>query len=340
MRFFVQANSVRHRFALEWLEEVGGSALAGWGWQLDKELTFIENVLLKRKFMGKTGVLIAGPTASGKSALAISIAQKTDGLIINTDSMQVYDVLNILSARPQPEDLRKAEHCLYGHVPPSTRYSTGEWLRDAVAIMKSSQFEDRTLIFVGGTGLYFQALLEGITDVPPIAPDIVEQVEDEVAGLDRGQRIDMLNASDPNMAERLLEPDKQRLVRVISVLRATGKSLAYWQDRGQVGQLDDFSLEKIVVDPGRDVVRERIAQRFVMMMSQGADEEVQQILALGLQKNLPAMKAIGVREISQLLSGELSPEEAIERAITASHQYAKRQRTWFRKQMSDWEWRG
>ncbi len=288
--------------------------------------------------MVRNAILIAGPTAGGKSALAIKLAQRTGGVIVNTDSMQVYSVLSVLSARPRAEELNQATHLLYGCVSPERRYSTGEWLRDVEKIIGAVEQEGKTLIFAGGTGLYFQALINGFTSVPPIPAPIVAAIEKEILGLRRDQRQKLLVEKDPETASRLGEADTQRVVRALSVMKATGRSLAVWQDETPPGLLANFKLEKIVLSPDRDVLRSRITARFSQMMSQGAVEEVKELLALKLDKSLPAMKAIGVRQIENWLAGQSTKSEAIENAATASHQYAKRQRTWFRKQMGDWEW--
>ena len=288
--------------------------------------------------MARRAVLIAGPTASGKSALALEKAKQLDGVIINTDSMQIYDVLNVITARPQPDELAKAEHFLYGTVHPSQRFSTGAWLSAVSELMDDPALRARTLIFVGGTGLYFDALLNGVANVPSVPQEIVERIEADIGELDRVGRGTILAERDPEMAKRIKEPDRQRVVRALSVLEATGKSLAHWQDEEQSGLLDGWELERIVLNPDRDELRERIAHRFEGMFEQGAVDEVKALLALKLDANLPAMKAIGVREISSWLANEISKEEAIERAVIATRQYAKRQRTWFRNRMADWEW--
>ncbi|HHB82628.1 MAG TPA: tRNA (adenosine(37)-N6)-dimethylallyltransferase MiaA [Devosia sp.] len=289
--------------------------------------------------MTRNAILITGPTASGKSALAIKLAQSTNGVIINTDSMQVYSVLDVLSARPRPQELSLAPHFLYGTVSPRRRYSTGDWLRDVKGIMGAAEAKEKTLIFVGGTGLYFQALINGFTAVPPIPVDVVKTIEKQIVDLTRAQRLQLLLEKDPLMAERLPEADFQRVVRALSVMEVTGRSLALWQEETPPGLLTGFSLEKIVISPERDVLRERITARFSDMMDQGAVAEVAQLLALKLDDTLPVMKAIGVRQIGDWLAGRISKSQAIKNAATASHQYAKRQRTWFRKQMGDWEWR-
>lgn len=289
--------------------------------------------------MVKSAILIAGSTASGKSALAIDLARQNDGVIINADSMQVYDVLNVLSARPSADELAKVTHHLYGYIPPAIRHSTGAWLRDVAGLIASSELAGKTLIFVGGTGLYFQALTDGFIEVPSVAPEIVTRIEAEIMPLDRVARLNLLRIRDPKMAEQLHEPDHQRLVRALSVLEATGHSLAHWQKQKQQGLLDDYALKRIVLNVDRDILRARIARRFDMMIQSGAVEEVRQLLSMKLEPGLPAMKAIGVREISDWLAGSLSKEEAKSLSVTATHQYAKRQRTWFRKRMVDWNWK-
>lgn len=289
--------------------------------------------------MARRAVLIAGPTASGKSALALEKAKQSDGVIINTDSMQMYNVLNVVTARPQPDELSEAEHFLYGVVHPSERFSTGAYLTAVAQLIDDPAMRTRTFIFVGGTGLYFDALLNGVAAVPNVQQEVVERIEAEIGGLDRVGRGNILAERDPEMAARIKEPDRQRVVRALSVLEATGKTLAHWQDEGQTGLLDGWELERIVLNPDRDELRARIAYRFEQMFEAGAVSEVKAILALKLDPTLPAMKAIGVRDISSWLAGEISQEEAIERAVIATRQYSKRQRTWFRNRMADWDWR-
>jgi tRNA dimethylallyltransferase len=281
-------------------------------------------------------VLIAGPTASGKSALALEKARTTGGVIVNTDAMQVYDVLRVVTARPSDDDLAAAPHLLYGHVPPAKRFSTGDWLRAVTALL--SELGERTAIFVGGTGLYFDALTKGFAEVPEVPPDIVREVEAELAGLDRAARARLIAERDPETARLLKAPDPQRVARALAVLKATGRPLAQFQREAQRGLLEDYAVERIVLNPERGVLRGRIAQRFEGMLGAGAAEEVEALLALNLDPKLPAMKAIGVREIGDWLAGRASREEAVERAITASRQYAKRQRTWYRNRMADWTW--
>ena len=290
--------------------------------------------------MGKSperrAVLIAGPTASGKSAVALDLARQQGGVIVNTDALQVYDVLQLLTARPSEIEMAGVPHRLYGTVHPSVRFSTGEWARAAAAVIAAEP--DRPLIFVGGTGLYFDVLTNGFADVPEVSAEAVGAAEAEVEGLDREERGRLIAERDPLIASRLKAPDPQRVIRALAVLNATGRSLASYQDEAQKGLLDGFTLERMVLNPDREVLRQRIARRFETMFAGGAVAEVETLLALRLDPSLPAMKAIGVPEITAMLAGELDEDAAIERAVIATRQYAKRQRTWFRNRMADWNW--
>ena len=281
-------------------------------------------------------MLIAGPTASGKSALALERARAADGVVINTDAMQVYDELRVLTARPADEEMDGVPHHLYGFVPPSVRYSTGQWLRAVAALLP--QLEGRTLIFAGGTGLYFDALTRGFAEVPEIPAEFVRAAEAELVGLDRAGRARLIAERDPQTAKLLKAPDPQRVARALAVLQATGRPLASFQAGAHRGLLEGYELERIVLNPDVAVLRQRIARRLGGMFESGAVEEVQALLALRLDPALPAMKAIGVREIADWLEGRLSREEAIERAVIATRQYAKRQRTWLRNRMAEWTW--
>lgn len=265
------------------------------------------------------------------------MAAETGAIIVNADALQVYGGLAILTARPGPDDLMRAPHRLYGVVDPAMRFSTGAWLRAASEVIDGAG--DRPLIFVGGTGLYFSALTDGFAEVPEVPAESVAHAEAEIAGLDREARGRLIAARDPRIAARLRAPDPQRVVRALAVLHATGRSLAAFQDDVQPAPLEGFALKRIVLNPPRDVLRDRIADRFRQMWQGGAIEEVRGLLSRQLDPTLPAMKAIGVPEIVAMLAGEIDAEEAMSRAIIATHQYAKRQRTWFRGRMADWEWR-
>jgi tRNA dimethylallyltransferase len=282
----------------------------------------------------RRAVLIAGPTASGKSALALGMAQALGGVIVNADSMQVYDTLRVVTARPGEPDMQQARHVLYGTVPAATRFSTGQWL-DAVADIVGST-GDAPLIFVGGTGLYFDALLNGFADIPEVPAELTLQVQQEIQLLDGDQRLALLRREDPLAAERLRVADPQRLTRALAVKRATGRTLSSFQDDKHAGGLAGFDIERLVLDPDRDVLRQRIASRFEAMFAGGAVEEVEALRRLELDPSLPVMKAIGVREIGDWLDGVAGRDEAITLATIATHQYAKRQRTWFRNRFGDW----
>ena len=286
----------------------------------------------------KRAVLIAGPTASGKSALALARARETGGIVVNADALQVYDGLRLITARPGNDDLAGARHELYGFVDPAVRFSTGDWARAAERIIAGAG--DTPLIFAGGTGLYFESLTKGFADVPQVPDEVVAAVKREIEGLDRAARGRLIADRDPVIAARLKAPDPQRVTRALAVLKATGRSLATFQDAEHAPLLEGWEVERLVLNPDREVLRERIARRFAGMLEQGAVGEVEAFLARGLAPSLPAMKAIGVREIGDWLAGLSSREEMIERAVIATRQYAKRQRTWFRGRMADWTWLG
>ena len=288
----------------------------------------------------RRAVLIAGPTASGKSALALAMAREQDGIVVNADAMQIYDVLQVVTARPSDDEMALAEHRLYGAVPAATRFSTGQWLGAVRQIMAASD-PSRVLIFVGGTGLYFDALLNGFADIPAVPAALTLQVQQEIEALDGAERLALLRREDPLAAERLKVVDPQRLTRALAVKRATGRMLSSFQDETAAGLLGDFlSVDRLVLDPDRAVLRERIARRFEAMFSGGAVEEVEALRALDLDPSLPVMKAIGVREIGDWLDGVTGRDEAIALATIATQQYAKRQRTWFRNRFGDWPRRG
>lgn len=285
----------------------------------------------------RRAVLIAGPTASGKSALALELARTTASIIVNADAMQVYDTLSVVTAHPEASELAQADHRLYGTVPAATRFSTGQWLTAAKSVIDAT---DGPLIFIGGTGLYFDALQNGFADVPQVPLALTQEIAAEIEALDGAQRLALLEREDPATAARLGVADPQRLIRALAVKRATGQTLSSFQAAPQSGLLGDFVVERLVLDPDRDVLRARIARRFEAMFSGGAVAEVEALRAQQLDPSLPIMKAIGVREIGDWLDGTLSRSDAIKLATTATHQYAKRQRTWFRNRMGDWPRRG
>lgn len=285
----------------------------------------------------RNAVLIAGPTASGKSALALDIAERLGGVIVNTDSMQGYSVLDVVTARPGPAELARVPHFLYGHVHPSTLYSTGAWLRDVTRLVEQGDLEGRPVVFVGGTGLYFRALAEGISQMPDI-PEAVRTRWREVLNERGPEKLhQILKQRDPAAAARLKPGDSQRIARALEVLEASGQSILHWQAQRGQPLIDRSSARFLVIDPEREELVARIDSRFDTMVERGALAEVRALAALGLDPALPVMKAIGVRELGAALVGKLSLPRAIERAKAATRQYAKRQATWFRHQLGG-EW--
>ena len=287
---------------------------------------------------GQDAILITGPTASGKSALAVALAMRHGGVVINADSMQVYDTLRVLTARPSDEDMGGVGHHLYGHAPAGRLYSTGEWLREAAVLVERLRGEGRLPVFVGGTGLYFKALTGGLSEMPEIPADLREVLRARLQGEGAEALHAELAARDPETAAALKPADGQRIVRALEVFAATGRPIRDFQTgRGPV-VIDPERAMKIVVQPEREVLRARIDRRFGVMLETGAVEEVEALLAQDLAPEMPVMKAIGVLQIAAMLKGEMSRDEVIERGSAATRQYAKRQMTWFRNQLDgSWE---
>ncbi len=273
-------------------------------------------------------VLIAGPTASGKSALALAIARAQGGVVVNADALQVFANWRVLTARPDAAQEAIAPHALYGHVPGDSTYSVGHWLRDVAPLLDGGARP----IIVGGTGLYFSALTEGLAEIPP-TPDAVRAEAD--ARLAREGHGAMLAELDGATSARIDVLNPARVQRAWEVQRATGRGLAAWQDTTPPPLLPLGRAQALVIDAPRDWLRDRIARRFDAMLAAGALDEARGNLD-GWSDALPSAKAIGARELIAHLQGALSLDEARARAITASQQYAKRQRTWFRARMGDW----
>jgi len=283
-------------------------------------------------------VLIAGPTASGKSALALRVAEATGGIIVNADSMQVYRDLRVLTARPSPDEEAQCPHRLYGHVDAAENYSAGRWLADAQATLASIAGEGRTAIVVGGTGLYFKLATEGIASIPPIPEGIRAAIRARLAGVGAPALHAELAHSDPASAARLHPGDGSRIVRALEVFEVTGRPLSAWQQENGPPLIDPAHARKVFVAPDRDLLRARIDQRFDVMLEGGALEEVRALAARNLDPNLPAMKAHGVPWLIRHLRGEMTLEAAAEEAKADTRRYAKRQFTWFRNQLADWPW--
>ena len=281
-------------------------------------------------------VLIAGPTASGKSAAALALAEETGGLVINADSMQVYRELRVLSARPSEADTARAPHLLYGHVGAGERYSVGRYQIDAAKALAEAQAAGRLPIFVGGTGLYFAALTDGLADIPAIPADIREAARDRLQALGVAGLHAELAARDPQTAAALRPTDPQRILRAWEVLEGTGRPLSGWQREAGTAVLHGLKLARFVLDLERFDLRERIRLRFLAMLEEGALAEAAALK--GLDPTLPAAKVLGLRELLAFQSGELPREDAVLLAVTATRQFAKRQITWFRHRMAAWQW--
>jgi tRNA dimethylallyltransferase len=283
-------------------------------------------------------VLIAGPTASGKSALALAVAERFGGTVINADSMQAYRDLRIITARPSPEEETRVPHLLYGHVDAAVNYSTGQWLREVAAAVKEIRAQGRLPIVIGGTGLYFTALTKGIAAVPPTPAAI----RNEVRGRLRAEGVAPLYAEllqlDPETAHRLMPNDRSRIARALEVFKATGRSLRDWHREGMPSPIDTSGAIKIFLKTERAALVERIETRFGAMLGTGAIEEVGALAARQLDPLLPAMKAHGVPWLIRHLNGEISLEDAAAGAVMDTRRYAKRQLTWFRNQLPDWTW--
>jgi tRNA dimethylallyltransferase len=283
-------------------------------------------------------VLIAGPTASGKSALALELAQAHDAVIVNTDSMQVYRDISVITARPTPGQEALIPHRLYGHVDAAVNFSAGAWVTDAAKVLADAHAQKRRPIFVGGSGLYFKALTRGLSAVPPIAPEVRDSVR---ARLER-DGVEALHAElsrcDPASAERLKPRDRTRIARALEVLEATGRSLTDWHRDGLPPLLPPGQFSALFLAPERDDLYARIDARFDTMLEAGALEEVAALAARRLDPLLPAMKAHGVPALIRHLRGEISLEEAALTGRLDTRHYAKRQFTWFRHQLPEFEW--
>ena len=280
----------------------------------------------------KAVVLIAGPTASGKSGLAIQLAKQADGEVINADALQVYRDLRVISARPTHEDMQGVAHHLFGHIDGAHRYSTGQWVREATALIIDIMARGKLPIVAGGTGLYFKALIDGLAEVPPADSRAANNYLEKhgIAALR-----ELAFSLDPKAAARVLGHDPQRLLRIVSVAQETDKPLSAWQaDTKPV--IPPGYWTSVLLLPPRELLYERINQRFDGMVTQGGLAEVEALAARNLASDLPVMRAIGAKTIIAHLVGEISLDKGIELAKRDTRRFAKRQMTWFRGQAADW----
>jgi len=276
-------------------------------------------------------VLIAGPTASGKSALAMNLAEAENGVIINADSMQVYRELRVLTARPTLADEARVPHLLYGHRDPAADYSTGMWQKEAMTAIHATLAQGKLPVLCGGTGLYFMSLLKGLAEVPEIAPEVRAKWRNFT-----GDLYGELARRDTVSAAKLNPADRQRLIRALEVVESTGEPLPHWQARAEaLAPLKGFAVRCLFKNLPREALYARADSRFEQMIAHGAIDELRALP--DLHKDQPLMKAIGVPELKAYLKGAISLEEAKAKAQTATRQYIKRQLTWWRGQMGDWE---
>jgi len=279
--------------------------------------------------------LIAGPTASGKSRLAMQRARETGAVIINADSQQLYADLRVLSARPSVEDEAAVSHRLYGVADAADAWSVGRWSRAVMDLLAELAAEGRPALLVGGTGLYFNALTKGLADIPPVPADIRDAVQAEFDAEGEAVFRRRLAEVDPAAEGAIFPADRQRLVRAFSVHRASGRALSGWKADTRP-LLAPGSYDALVVEPERERLYASCDARVDVMMAHGALDEVRTLVARDLTPDLPAMKAVGLRELAAHLAGELSLDDAVAAVKQSTRNYAKRQLTWFRNQQRDW----
>jgi len=287
--------------------------------------------------MSVDAVLIAGPTASGKSAAALALAEHAGGVVINTDSMQVYREARILTARPDAGAEARAPHRLYGHVSVDESYSVARYQADAAAALAEARAQKRPPVFVGGTGLYFGALTDGLADIPAVPPEIRMRVAAWREELGAEAFFEELRTRDPDSATRLGTSDTQRVLRAYEVFEATGRPLSDWQrEKPLPGPLAGLTLARFVIAPPRPELHRRIDRRFDVMLEDGAVDEAVRLSSVDSSR--PAAKILGLRELIGVSTGAMAVDEARALAQASTRQYAKRQLTWFRHRMADWRW--
>ncbi|MEN3931351.1 tRNA (adenosine(37)-N6)-dimethylallyltransferase MiaA [Microvirga sp. W0021] len=283
-------------------------------------------------------VLIAGPTASGKSAIASRLAELFDGVVINADSMQVYSDLRIITARPTIEEEAQVPHRLYGTVDGAVNYSVGHYLKDIEAVLGETRQAKKLAIIIGGTGLYFKALLEGLSAVPPVPDEVRETVRKLSEELGQDALYRYLAERDPEGAKRLQPADSVRVQRALEVFKATGRTLSSFHDERVPGLLSQANVIKAFLNPDREKLKSTIDLRFEKMMDKGTLDEVRVLKERNLDPMLPIMRAHGVPGLIDYLNGLCSLADAVIRGQADTRRYSKRQFTWFRHQMSDWQW--
>ncbi|MEO1475436.1 MAG: tRNA (adenosine(37)-N6)-dimethylallyltransferase MiaA [Pseudomonadota bacterium] len=281
-------------------------------------------------------ILIHGPTASGKSAVAAAFAKQIGGEVVNADSMQVYRELSVLTARPTAEEMQGVPHHLFGHVDAAERYSTGKWLEDVGDVLRDIESRGKTPVLVGGTGLYFLALTAGLSEIPPVPEDIRADVR-AIAADEGGAGLKArLKDVDPESATRLAEGDRQRLSRAYEVWLATGKPFSSFTGKRKSPLLMEGDWMGVALTPPRNVLYGRIEARFDAMMTNGAMQEVQALAARRLDPELPAMKAHGMPWLAAYIHGDITADVAVDRAKRDTRRYAKRQFTWIGRQFPFW----
>jgi tRNA dimethylallyltransferase len=291
---------------------------------------------MRDDLQGSAAVLIAGPTASGKSALALSLAECIGGAIVNTDSMQVYRDLTVITARPDSVETARVPHLLYGHVDAAENYSVGRFVDDAAAALEEVRAQGRIPVFTGGSGLYFKALIAGLAAIPPVPLEIRADVRAKLEACGPAALHEELARRDPATAARLRRADRTRIARALEVVQATGRSITEWQRHGKPPLLDRYRVARVFLAPDRATLYRRIDARFDAMLSTGALDEVKALAERGLNPLLPAMKAHGVPWLVRHFAGEMSLAAAAAEAKKDTRHYAKRQFTWFRHQLGDW----
>jgi tRNA dimethylallyltransferase len=282
-------------------------------------------------------ILIAGPTASGKSALALALAEQSGGVIVNADSMQVYRDLKVLTARPTAAEEARAPHVLYGHVDARENYSVGRWLGDAARALNEAEAAGRLAIVVGGTGLYFKALTRGLSAIPPVPDEVRTQMRGGTEGVTTAALHGRLATADPLTAGKLRPTDRQRILRALEVLAATGRPLAEWQEGGG-NPLLPAGVPAVFLSVPREELHARIDARFDVMLKAGALDEVRALADRGLDWRLPVMKAHGVPWLQRYLADDISLADAVVRGKGDTRRYAKRQETFFRHQLPGFAW--